>query len=335
MTRRGPVKTKDFFVSYTAADRRWAEWIAAVLESDKQTTILQSWDFGPGSNFVVEMHKALQRCRRLVLVYSPAYFKSVYAQAEWAAAFASDPSGEERTLLPVRVAPCEPAGLLRPIVYCDLVDRDESEARKELLLAARPQAIARRPAGGFPGTRRRPERTVFVVARELRNVLETTRVTFEAQAGARDTLYAAVRRRLKVKESLEYEDFFHKYFEHMNAVELRQHAIIRGYTKNVLREYNVRAQKLCEELDDAPGEGVDLEDEVPSLGWLHEHLTVWLAKFKTAIRMPSTCLVYTGVHEDVGFPPDVDQELDDLVESQRGGGRRRRVRPRRRRFREG
>src|SRR5262245_28780269 len=50
---------KDFFISYNKADRGWAEWIAWQLESAEYTTIIQIWDFGAGSNFVLEMHRAL------------------------------------------------------------------------------------------------------------------------------------------------------------------------------------------------------------------------------------------------------------------------------------
>src|SRR4029077_13431766 len=42
---------KDFFISYTHADRTWAEWIAFQLEEAGYITILQAWDFRPGSNF--------------------------------------------------------------------------------------------------------------------------------------------------------------------------------------------------------------------------------------------------------------------------------------------
>ena len=38
----------DFFVSYTAADQAWAEWIADQLEAAGHTTVLQAWDFRPG-----------------------------------------------------------------------------------------------------------------------------------------------------------------------------------------------------------------------------------------------------------------------------------------------
>jgi hypothetical protein len=320
MVKRVRKPSKDFFISYTASDRKWAEWIAGVLEANKYTTVIQAWDFGVGSNFIDRMNKALETCRRTVLVYSPDYFKSVYAQAEWQAAFTIDPTGEKGTLLPIRVRSCEPPKLLRPIVYIDLVDVAEAEARNRIILGAKRPAASRR--AGFPGLRERAERTVFDVARDLQDVLNTTRITFNAQCEARDKLYATLRKRLRAKEDLEYEDFFHKYFARMNGVELRQHAIIRAYTKDVLRDYNERALKLSDEIQRVRGDYVDLDEEMPHLWELQEHLALWLRKYKVAIRMPSTCLVYLGVHEEMGFPSEVDDEIADLVESKRRRGLR-------------
>ena len=34
----------DFFVSYTQADRAWAEWIAWILEEDHYRVLIQAWD---------------------------------------------------------------------------------------------------------------------------------------------------------------------------------------------------------------------------------------------------------------------------------------------------
>ena len=96
--------TKDsFFVSYTSADRQWAEWIAWQLEVAGYSTIIQAWDFLPGSNWVLNMKEATRTSERTVAVLSPDYLNSEFAQTEWAAAFAQDPSGKERKLLPVRV----------------------------------------------------------------------------------------------------------------------------------------------------------------------------------------------------------------------------------------
>jgi hypothetical protein len=56
--------TVDVFVSYTSADRPWAEWIAWELEAAGYSTLIQAWDFGAGSNFVVEMHQAARVATR-------------------------------------------------------------------------------------------------------------------------------------------------------------------------------------------------------------------------------------------------------------------------------
>ena len=71
---------KDFFISYTHADQRWAEWIAWHLEEEGYHTMLQAWDFLAGSNFVHEMDTATRQATRTIAVLSPDYFYvSVYA----------------------------------------------------------------------------------------------------------------------------------------------------------------------------------------------------------------------------------------------------------------
>ena len=74
----------DFFVSYTSADRPWAEWIVWELEQARYSTIVQAWDMQPGSNFVVEMHNATRMAARTIMVLSPAFLESPYCTAEWA-----------------------------------------------------------------------------------------------------------------------------------------------------------------------------------------------------------------------------------------------------------
>jgi len=123
----------DFFISYTAVDRAWAEWVAWQLEAAGYTVMLQAWDFRPGSNFVLQMRSALDRCNRTLAIISPAYFDSVYAAAEWSAAFTSAGAAGESSLLMVQVSPVQLPRLLRPWVYIDLVDQDEASAVRKLL----------------------------------------------------------------------------------------------------------------------------------------------------------------------------------------------------------
>ena len=121
---------KHFFISYNKADRAWAVWIAWQLEEAGYTTISQAWDFRPGGNFVLDMQRAALQFAWLVGGgLSPDYLTSQFTQPEWAAAFGQDPTGENSTLLPVRVRECDPQGLLRQIVHVDLVGLKKLAAR--------------------------------------------------------------------------------------------------------------------------------------------------------------------------------------------------------------
>jgi len=142
---------KDFFISYNKADKDWAEWIAWHLEEKGYKVVIQAWDFRPGCNFVLEMDNASRETDRTIAVLSPNYLSAFYTQPEWAAAFAEDPTGEKRKLLPVRVRECKPDGLLGPIVYIDLFKLNEETARKELLAGVDPESLRPLEAPAFPG----------------------------------------------------------------------------------------------------------------------------------------------------------------------------------------
>jgi tetratricopeptide (TPR) repeat protein len=149
-----PVNTdagKDFFISYTSADKKWAEWIAWQLEEAQYSTILQAWDFRPGMNFVAEMDDAAKHAERTIPVLSSAYLASDYAFTEWAAAFRHDPKGKDSRVLPVRIQRCEIKGLLGSIVYIDLVDLDEATAHETLLVGVRRERGKPEAAPDFPG----------------------------------------------------------------------------------------------------------------------------------------------------------------------------------------
>ena len=145
----------DYFISYTSPDKAWAEWIGWVLEETGAKVVLQAWDFGAGSNFVLEMQRAAKAADRTIAILSAAYLRSHFAAPEWAAAFAQDPEGLKRKLVPVRVEDCAPEGLLKAIVYVDLVGLDAAAARRELL--DRLNAKRRKPttAPPFPGAAKR------------------------------------------------------------------------------------------------------------------------------------------------------------------------------------
>jgi hypothetical protein len=116
----------DFFVSYTNADRAWAEWIAWQLEAEGYRVVVQAWDFRPGTDFVEQMHQVVEQVERTIAVLSLAYLDSAFGGAEWRAVFAKDPTGEHGLLLPVRVEEVEPPGLLRTRIYVDSSGRTQT-----------------------------------------------------------------------------------------------------------------------------------------------------------------------------------------------------------------
>ncbi|NMA18739.1 MAG: tetratricopeptide repeat protein [Clostridiaceae bacterium] len=143
---------KDFFISYTGKDKKWATWIAGVLEANGYTTCIQAWDFKAGGNFVWYMDKGLIDCERFIAVLSAEYMQHVYCQAEWTAALAKDPIGEKGLFIPIRIDDYEPEGLLKPIVYIDLFGIDEEEAEERLKQITEEGIPRNKP--GFPGTKK-------------------------------------------------------------------------------------------------------------------------------------------------------------------------------------
>jgi hypothetical protein len=148
---------RDFFISYTQADRAWAEWMAWVLEEDGYKVLIQAWDFVAGSNWVQGMRAGVSRAARTIALLSPDYIASEYGAAEWEAAWASDPLGAERKLLTVRVKDCDRPDLLGAVVSTDLFGISETEARARLRMMVSSALTGRaKPAEapGFPGDER-------------------------------------------------------------------------------------------------------------------------------------------------------------------------------------
>jgi hypothetical protein len=331
-SRRRPVARArdgrvDFFISYTKVDEQWAEWIAATLNSAGYSHYFQKWHFKVGGDFVQYMDVALRQSDRLLMVLTPDYLKSMFAQSEWQAAFAMDPSGEKGMLVPVRVAEVELQGLLLSRIYCDLIGLGEREARRTLLAALSGKARGKpaiRPVfpvstapktaqtlskydGNYPGPERSrpaPRTQTRAAALELKTIFDTTGTMFEAQMELRDLLVAHIEGRRRTRRGdMPFEAFFDRHYAKYDAEELRLHRTIRAYTESSLAEYNARALELIEE---HPA----LAEELPSSADLKRHLKVWLFKFQNVFRAtPSMSLLYVGPEERVPFPPDIESEL--------------------------
>ncbi|AXA39443.1 toll/interleukin-1 receptor domain-containing protein [Rhizobium johnstonii] len=323
---------KDFFISYHESDLAWAEWIANALENAGYSLTIQAWDFRPGMNLVIEINRAASECKTTIAVLSPDYLASVFTQAEWAAALSSDPTGASGKLVPIRVRMCEPPGLLRQIIACDLLGLAEDAARASLLRAVSGQRnpvrqppfpddhvannspkIAVTPIQ-YPGVHPveeppKPDPLVEV-AIGLLALIKTTRVTFQAQARLRDSLVRSVMERLILNPvHVQFEDFLPKYASQLTSAEQRIFKVMRRFSEAVLFEYNRKALDLIEL---HPG----LKTKVERVSELELHLRLWLEKYLAIFEDdPTLPLLYVGVAEGVPYPRDIEWETWKYIDS--------------------
>ena len=154
-TTQPAASAKEFFITYDQREAAWAEWIAWQLEANGYPTIIQA------GNFVLDRDRALKQARKIILVLSRNCPGSGFTGKEWAAAFASDPAGQEARVIPVRIEDVALKGPLAQIAWVDLVGKDEAAAREALLshvrtVGAKPSPAHTLPSGTppeFPGAR--------------------------------------------------------------------------------------------------------------------------------------------------------------------------------------
>ncbi|WP_049563633.1 TIR domain-containing protein [Nonomuraea sp. SBT364] len=157
MARDG--RPTQIFVSYSPADTAWATWIAWELEAAGYRTMIQAWDFVPGTNFIDFMDRGVSEAQLVVAVLSRNYLSSRYGRLEWQAALRADPDNPSNKLVTIRLEDVQLDGLLSTITWVDLLGvTDPGQARAALLgrvgeaLAgrAKPETAPAFPTAGGP-----------------------------------------------------------------------------------------------------------------------------------------------------------------------------------------
>ena len=97
------------------------------------------------------MTAGLSQAGRIVALLSPAYLASDYARVEWMSALADDPLNRSGRLIPLRIAPCEPEGLLGTLAYVDLVPSLDDPERFADTIRSAFQKVASMASDHGPG----------------------------------------------------------------------------------------------------------------------------------------------------------------------------------------
>jgi hypothetical protein len=124
-------KKQTFFISYSAREEWLAREVVKVIEAKGHSAIVQFRDFAQAS-FVRSMREGIADSDRFVALQSKAYWSSDHCQAEWDAAYALDPGGKKRFIVPFLVEPVGLPPIASELVYKSLVGLNLSQRKRAI-----------------------------------------------------------------------------------------------------------------------------------------------------------------------------------------------------------
>jgi hypothetical protein len=127
----------DVFVSHAPADRTWVQAeLLPRLEGAGLRACLDWRDFRPGASRVDEVERAVTSSRKTLLVLSPAYVDSEWAEFGNQMVQSLDPAARDLRLIPLLVAHCELPLRVRHLTTVDVADAGEAALGWRRLLGA-------------------------------------------------------------------------------------------------------------------------------------------------------------------------------------------------------
>lgn len=183
--RTSPIMRKDFYVSYAATDRLWADWTVTVLRAAGYEATLAPIEVDDVTAAPVTptgLERTLAGEGRMVVLLSPPYTALPQAREIRQRTSRKDPSGQIGMLVPLRVDDAPPPAEFAPLSAVSLAGVTAEEAVARLLTTvdragsvepgSRPAAVGLAAAARLPGT---PPQVVG--GRPQRNVVFTGRRT--------------------------------------------------------------------------------------------------------------------------------------------------------------
>jgi hypothetical protein len=171
------------FLSYSHEDREWVhEYLLKRLRAEGIRVLIDSDDFEIGDYSITAMEKAAARCRHTILVLTPAWVASPWANFERILAATAGPL--ERRLLPVLLKDCELPPGTAALVYADFREPSRREAEfDKLRRAIVGPVLSREPVQGEPVRRGLVALGDLMQEREVRDAVIAFRIHFQRVCG--------------------------------------------------------------------------------------------------------------------------------------------------------
>lgn len=138
----------DAFVSYSHRDKEWVHcWLLPRLDGAGLRTCIDFRDFEPGAPSLTEMERAVLQSRKTLLVLTPDYLASEWAEFESILASTLDPAARRRRVIPLLLRPCELPLRIQALTYVDFTGSDYEFQFRRLVVA-----IQSEPKPGQPSS---------------------------------------------------------------------------------------------------------------------------------------------------------------------------------------
>ena len=127
----------DAFISYSHKDSAWVrDTLLPHLEGEGLRVCIDYRDFELGAPSLVNMENAVDRSRKTLLVFTPNWVASEWAEFGALLVHTKDPAGRGRRILPLMVQPCALPDRLQVFTYLDLTDPTQFDFQMQRLVAA-------------------------------------------------------------------------------------------------------------------------------------------------------------------------------------------------------
>ena len=112
------------------------EWLVARLEDLGLRICIDYRDFRPGAPSVTEIERAITQSKKTLVILTPQYINSKWAEFENALVQSLDPNAEQRRLIPVFLEKCELPPRIQYLTYLDFTKSGESDLLLNRLVRA-------------------------------------------------------------------------------------------------------------------------------------------------------------------------------------------------------
>jgi hypothetical protein len=134
-SRRTEQYANDVFISYSKVDRAWVRGtLAPRLERAGLTVIIGERDFELGVPKLINIERAVEGSRHTLLVLTPAWCESEWAEFDSLLSGTADPAARRRKLIPLMLQPCQPPARIETLEPADFTQPAEHEWQLDRLI---------------------------------------------------------------------------------------------------------------------------------------------------------------------------------------------------------